>query len=92
MPDVLAEVVARRRDRAIAAILGLKEREVDQYLPPEVSKRLRKAVLDQLNDFAGLVTDVLEPLTAPGSAVILNDHWLVKLDEVHQAVVGNGSG
>lgn len=85
---VLADLVDRRRDRAIAAILGLKEREVDQHLPPEVSRRLRKAVLDELNDFALLIKDLLEPLSME-SGVLLNEHWLEKLDEVHRAVVGN---
>lgn len=94
MADVLADIVARRRDRAIAAVLGVKEREVDPLVPDQVARRLRKVVLDQFNDYTSLVMDVLTSLTegqADGSTVILNEHWLVKIAEIHDAVTGTGA-
>lgn len=84
MQDVLNDVIARRRDRAIAALLGLKEREVDQYLPPEVKVRLRKAILDQLNDFHTMVVDVMRSLDT--GEVVLNDLYLEKIDILHREV------
>lgn len=92
--DVLADIIGRQRDRSIAAILGVKEREADPHLPPAVRAKLRKVVLDQLNAYTGLVMDVLESLSAgqeDGSAIVLNTLWLDKLDEIHAAVVPNGA-
>jgi hypothetical protein len=88
--DVIADLVARRRDRAIAVLLGIKEREVDKYLPPEAQALLRKAILDQLNDFHSLVMDVMRSLDT--GDVGLNELYLDKLTEIHEAVVGNGNG
>lgn len=92
MADVLADVLARRRDKAIAAVLGVKEREADPHLPPDVARRLRKAVLDQFNDYYGLTMDVLESLVAAPGSPALNEFWLAKLGEIHDAVVPNGGG
>ncbi len=91
MQEVVSDIVARRKDRAIAVLLGIKEREVDQYLPKEVQVRLRKAILDQLNDYTTLVLDVLRSLNTD-STVVLNELWLQKLDEIHHAVTTNGHG
>lgn len=90
MSDVLTEVLAKRRDRAIGIVLGVKERECDRHLPPEVSKKLRKVVLDQLNEFYDLCLDVLRSLD--NGDVVLNERYLEMLAEVHTAVVGNGNG
>lgn len=94
MQEVVSDLVARRRDRAIAVLLGIKEREVDQYLPPDVKARLRKAILDQLNDYTTLVLDVLRSLTNDNT-VVLNELYMQKLDEIHHSVMasnGNGRG
>lgn len=88
MQEIVSDLVARRRDRAIAVLLGIKEREVDQYLPPDVKIRLRKAILDQLNDYTTLVLDVLRSLNND-STVVLNELYMEKLDEIHHATVGN---
>jgi hypothetical protein len=86
MQDVLNDIVARRRDRAIAVLLSMKEKEVDQYLPPEVKARLRKVILDQLNEFHSLVVDVMRSLD--NGEVVLNELYLEKIDQVHEVVVG----
>lgn len=85
MQPVLKEFLDRRKDRAIAIILGVKERECDQYLTPEARTKLRKVVLDQLNEFYDVVVDIGNSLDS-GEA-ILNEDWLTKLDEIHMAVV-----
>ena len=86
MQPVLNDVIARRRDRAIATLLGVKEREIDQYLPSEARALLRKAILDQLNDFHSLVVDVMRSLDT--GEVVLNDLYMEKIDQLHEVVVG----
>jgi len=90
-PEVLADVLGRRRDRAIAAVLGVKEREVDPHLPDAVARKMRKVVLDQFNDYHGLTMDVLGSLVDADATTVLNDLWLDKLSQIHEALVGNGN-
>lgn len=57
------EILKRRRDRSIAIILSLKEREIDpllEQLPSgkRASQALRKVVLDQINDLYQLALDI----------------------------------
>lgn len=85
MQTALEAFLAKRRDRSAAIILGVKDREIDQYLPPEVSKKLRKVVLDQMGDFYDAVVDVMGSLD--NGQAVFNDHWLNKIDEIHTAVV-----
>jgi hypothetical protein len=56
------DILKKRRDRTIAIILGLKEREVDPLLLEEpggsrASAMLRKVILDQINDFYDMALD-----------------------------------
>lgn len=88
MQQVLADVLAKRRDRAAAIILGVKERECDRHLPDHVKAKLRKVVLDQLNEFYDLCLDLMRSLDT--GEVVLNELYLRKIDEMHQAVT-NGS-
>jgi hypothetical protein len=37
-----------------------KERDCDQYLPPEVSRKFRKVILDQINDLHEFASDMLK--------------------------------
>lgn len=85
MQQAMADMLAKRRDRAIAVILGVKERECDPYLPAEASARLRKVVLDQLNDFYELTMDLARSFDQ--GDVVLNDAYLDKIDELHSGVV-----
>ena len=91
---VLSDMLARRRDRAISIILGLKEKECDQFLSRDSSQRLRKVVLDQVNDLVDFAMDLCNSLDT--GEVILNEDYLKKLDDVHEIVVarrnGNGNG
>jgi hypothetical protein len=88
--EVLTDLLGKRKDRAIGIVLGVKERECDRFLPPEVSKKLRKVVLDQLNEFHDLCLDVMRSLD--DGDVVLNERYFEMLAEVHNAVVGNGNG
>lgn len=81
------DLLAKRRDRVIAVILGCKERECDQFLPPEAQARLRKVVLDELNMFTDLAIDLA---ATKSNDFVVNELFHRKLDEIHEAVVGNG--
>jgi hypothetical protein len=85
MESNLVDLLARRRDRAIAIILRVKEQECDEHLPMDASMRLRKVVLDQMNGYFDLCADVVNSLDTEGSVV--NEHWIQKVDEIHDAVV-----
>lgn len=57
------DILRKRRDRAIAIVLGVKEREVDPFLEgqaggQQASHALRKVILDQINDFYDMALDV----------------------------------
>lgn len=88
MNTVLMDMLSRRRDRSIAIVLSIKERDCDGHLPRDASAKLRKVVLDQFNELADFAIDVCNSLDT--GDVVLNEVWLGKLDEIHQVVV-NGS-
>lgn len=87
------EILKKRRDRAIAIVLSVKEREVDAILTDipggrAASKAMRKVVLDQINDFCDLALDVA------GSSDVATfefnpEIWLRKINEIHRAVTSN---
>lgn len=89
------EILKKRRDRAIASILNVKEREVDPLLRREpggdqAARALRKVVLDQLNDFYDIALDIASSGEADRyefNAIV----WERRLNEIHQAVTGNGT-
>ncbi len=80
-----AELIDKRCRRSIAMILGVKEREVDRFLPPEVQVKLRKVVIDTLNDFATMAIDVLE--CSCHDDTVINELWMNKLAEIHAVLV-----
>jgi hypothetical protein len=84
MQESLRDLVSRRRNRAIATILRVKEDLCDYHLPINASNALRKVVLDEINDLCDLVLDVFE--TIDDHTTIMNDLWLKKLDDIHRAV------
>lgn len=51
------ELLEKRAKRAIHEILSFKDRELKD-LPPDVSRQLRKIILDQVNGFCELAIDV----------------------------------
>lgn len=86
MQPVLADVLARRRDRSIAIILGVKERECDKHMTTEASGKLRKVILDQLNEYHDFVMDVCKSLDN-NNDVVLNEIYLDKIDAMYEQVV-----
>lgn len=80
----LENLLERRCKRSIAILLGLKEREIDPFLPPEAQQKLRKAILDQLNDFCAIATDILE---SSSQDVVFNELWLDRLEQMHSDIL-----
>ena len=71
-----ADIVAKRRDRAIATILSFKEDEIDHYLDPELSSDLRKVILDAINDVCNLAIDLLD------DASMVNEVFFDRLEDI----------
>ena len=88
MQDVLTDFLQKRKNRCIGIILSVKERECDSELSALQSQKLRKVILDQLNDFYDTCVDVMGSLDT--GEVVLNGQYLEKLSEIYDAVVLNG--
>lgn len=76
-----SNLLAKRRDRVIASFLSFKERECDDYLPPEVSSKLRKKFLDDINDLCDIAFDLIG-----ADNVVWNEEFMNRLDEIYQIV------
>lgn len=76
--------LGKRRDRTIATLLSFKEREVDSYLPEDVSLRLRKAIMDQVNELVDTAFDLL------GAG--MNQEYLDRIDALYEVMVGDSNG
>lgn len=87
MPNPLMDMLARRRDRSISIILGVKEKEADGFLPKDVQHRLRKVILDQMNELVDFAIDVCNSLDT--GDVVLNEEYLRKLDHIYEVTVVN---
>lgn len=79
------EFLRRRKDRACAVILKYVDRE---ELDEKARARIRKVVLDQLNEFHAGALDLLRSLDS--GTVVLNGLYLQRLDEIYEKVVLNG--
>jgi hypothetical protein len=90
MQQALTDLLHRRKQRAIAIVLGVMERECGQQVPAMAQQKLRKVILDQFNDLHDVCVDVMGSLDT--GEVALNEAYLERLDEIHAAVVGNGNG
>ena len=75
-------LLERRLKRCIASILSAKEKEIDRYIPEEVTNVFRKTILDEINEFYALVVDVLNDE--------INQEFLDMLDmleDIHGALI-----
>ena len=86
MSDPMRDLLARRKDRTIATILGVKERECDRYLPPEASKAIRKVVMDQVNDLYDVCLDVMRSID--GDEFVLNQEYIERqLNQILEVLI-----
>ncbi len=74
-------ILAKRRDRVIASFLSFKERECDQFLDPNVSSKLRKKFLDDINDLCDIAFDLIVE-----DSVVWNDEFMNRLDDIYRIV------
>lgn len=87
------EILKKRRDRAIAIIMNVKEREVDPLLDQvtggdRAKRMLRKVILDQVNDFYTMALDVAMSGEAQNTEFNA-EVWEGKLNEILDAVKGH---
>jgi hypothetical protein len=79
-----ANLVATRGNRCSATILGWLESNLYEE-HPEIStamqKQIRQVVLDNVNMFKDLAIDIVKSETD-----VLNEEWVLKIDEIHRAV------
>ena len=80
------KAIGKGRDRTIARILGAKEEEIDPFLPEDKQEDLREIILDELNYYAEFCMDIVG--SVDDGTVILNEEWVQKIDELHEAVIG----
>lgn len=73
----LIQLLERRKNKAIRAILGTKER----LYPDDDDGMLRKVVLDEINELFEQVEDSISSLQA-GQTVMVNQFYLDKLEEL----------
>jgi hypothetical protein len=80
-----SEFLRRRKDRACAIILTVLDKEnADRF----TKERIRKVILDQINDLYCATLDVLQSVDT--GTVVLNEVWLERLEEIYDVVRQNG--
>jgi len=79
------DLLSRRKDRIIAVILGFKDAEVDEYLPMDVSRGLRSAILDGINEYHDLVMDILKSME--NESLVINEDFISRLEDLHERVM-----
>lgn len=77
------QLLQRRKNRALAIILSTKERECDHLLDDAASYKMRKVILDQVNEFYEYTLDIVEALTS-GQEIAVNEYYLERLAEVEK--------
>jgi len=71
-------LLAKRRDRIIASFLSFKEKECDIFLSAEVSSKLRKKFLDDINDLCDIAFDLIK-----SEDVVWNEEFMNRLDDIY---------
>lgn len=84
--SALQSSLTKRKDRAIATLLGFKERELDKHLSAEASSKFRKILLDQMNEYHEVAIDMIRSLEGGD---VMNELYLQKLDEILSEVKKN---
>ena len=74
----MGDLVNKKKDRCIAIILAVKERDCDKFLPPESQYRLRKVILDQLNELSSFAQDLMESVE---DGAVFNQLYMERLNE-----------
>lgn len=78
--DLAEKVLFKRKQATCASLLSFKEDFIDEYLPHDISVKLRKEILDQINNLYESCLDVIE--SSDGSFVIMNELFKERMDGV----------
>lgn len=79
----MARLIAERRKRLVASILGHAEREFWPQLRPEQREAFRQKVLSSVDEFSDLTRDILKVVS---NDVVVNEHALELLERLHRDV------
>ncbi len=80
-----ANLIATRGNRTTAMVLSWLEENVYEFLDDGLQHRTRQMVLDNINVFKDLAIDIVKSDTA-----YMNEIWLEKIDEIHEAIRAYG--
>ena len=80
MPEntMAANLLGRRGNRASAVVLSWLEDNVYEHISEDLQRQTRQVVLDNINGFKDLATDIVKSDTA-----YMNQVWVEKLDQIH---------
>lgn len=84
--EEVAELIRRRANRAIKAILTEKERVADDYLDHEDAEELRRTVLNEINDVASLASALVGSIADESREI--NELYLSMISDIHDRVCG----
>lgn len=88
MADPMKELLSKRKNRTLATIMNVKEKECDQHLPPEAQAVLRKVIMDTVNDFYDVCLDVIRSVEEADESTVVNwDYIERKLDMIYSELV-----
>lgn len=76
-------LIEKRKNRAIAIILSMKDRECDPYLSDDAQYKMRKVILDQINELFEYTTDIIDALTS-GQEIAVNEYYLERFTDAEQ--------
>lgn len=82
--SMAANLVATRGNRCSASILGWLEQNLytaNPEIDTRMQKQIRQMILDNVNQFKDLSMDIVK-----SDVAVINDEWVRKIDEIHQAV------
>lgn len=76
----MMRLIAERRKRLVATVMGHAEREFFGQLSPAQQQEFRRKTLTAIDDFCDLIRDVLK---ISGEDVMVNGHALELLEQIH---------
>lgn len=80
-----AALIATRGNRCTATIMGFLEDTLYEKYPSistEDQRKLRQVVVNAVNSFKDLAIDIVK-----SDQDLINDIWVQKLDDIHQALL-----
>lgn len=86
MGQELSNLLSSSHKRLVASIMRHVEKDVYPYLTLEARRELRDVVVRAAGAYHDTALDCLKA-TSPGEDVVINDHMLELLEQMHRVVV-----